>query len=114
MQTDTPQDLAALIEEMKPAIVAQLKDAASKAVCQSLEWQIRSAVENAASEYIKAEILPAVQAELMARRAEMIASIVASVQDVGTKIGETLQARAVKALAQDYKAGKFFSELFGN
>lgn len=107
-------DLTALIEEMKPAIVAQLKDSAASAVCQSLEWQIRDAVQSSAAAFIKDEILPAVQTELMDRRADIIAAIVASVNDIGLKIGNVMQDRAIKALSNDYKAGKFFSDLFGH
>lgn len=107
-------NLTSIMEEMKPQIVAQLKESASKAVASSLEWQIRSAVESACANYINDVILPEVQAELMAKRADIIASVVANVLNVGEEIGKSLHQRLIKNLSQDYKAGKFFSDLFGN
>ena len=104
-------DVAGLIEKNKEEISKRLIESFANDVAKSIGWTMQNEIQKHAEEYIKAHVLPEVQAQLEADKAQLVTTIVASVKagvdGLGLKIAEKVQ----KSLSDSWKVSEIAKKL---
>jgi hypothetical protein len=114
-ETDTSldQQISAAIVKQKDAIVKGLIDGAVSSLQRDLGWKVARATEEHIDKFIKEEVLPEVQAQIEARRNEIVAAMVGSVDVAMKHAGVKLAETAAKNLAQSWNMKKLAEAMFG-
>ena len=86
------------LEDMLPGITAEVAAKLKQRAIESLEYAVTTAVGKTIEDYIKTDILPAVQAEVQAHHAEIKAAVVAGVLGAMKAASEQIQKKAIEKL----------------
>lgn len=101
--------VAAAVEQIK----ANAVERATNQVIHTVNNAVYSVVDEHVTAFLKAEIIPAVQAELLVRKPVLVEAAVAAAGEMA----DVLRARMVEALAKnlssDYKARDLYKAMFG-
>jgi len=110
---DNLDDLVAkALVDRKDAIVSGLVAGAIESLQRDLGWRAASAATEAIDVFIKTEVLPALSANLISRKAEIIAALVAGVDASIATASLKLQEQAAKNLSQSWNVSKLAEAMF--
>lgn len=100
------------VKAMLPQITMEVVAAIKEQALRNLQYTTATAIQEAVTEYVKTEVLPAVKDELRANDAVMKAAILASTKGVAELLCESIVDSARKKLAA-YDGDKLVASVFG-
>jgi transcription termination factor NusB len=101
-----------VLESNKDAVRATVRDALLEGVKRQFQWEIPEAVKKAVSEFITAEIIPEIKAELEANKAVFVNAATEMVKGVPVEIGKAMQEQLAKNLTQSWTLRKVVEACF--
>lgn len=101
-------DVAALIPQLTEEFLVALKKRAS----DTFTYEAQEAMRKEVKEFVLTKVVPAIQVELERNSAELKASMVVAVQQVGLLMTESL-TKAVKDQLTGWQGGEFVKDFWG-
>jgi hypothetical protein len=108
MSTDTElqSEITSALLKQKDVIVKGLVDGAVASIQQDLGWRAGNIAGEVVNGFIKTDVLPALTAELEARKAEIVTSLVAGLMGAVDVAAKRMADQAAKNLASGWNLKK--------
>ena len=108
MPTETESPLSAefmlsVLDDHRDTVKAAVKEALMSGIKRKFEWELPNAVSSAVDEFIKAEVVPEIRAQLTADKDVFVNAAIEMVKSVPVEIGKALQLQIAKNLTSSYK-----------
>lgn len=91
-----------VLEENKDAVRAAVTNALLDGVKRQFEWELPQAVKETVNDFIKTEVVPAIQADLEKNKDAIVAAATEIVRGVPAEIGKAMQEHLAKNLTQSW------------
>lgn len=95
-----------ILEQNKDAVKAKVVEAMLASISRQFEWELPKEIQAVVSEFIKAEVLPEVKAELFKNKDELVNAATAFVRGVPEEIAKKMQEQVAKTLTNSYSLQK--------
>lgn len=107
------EEISKALQNRKAEIVKGLVEGAVSSLQRDLGWKVAHATEEHITKFIKEEVLPEVQKNLTARKAEIVTSMLKGIDDALAKASEALTKKAAENLGNSWKMSELTKALFG-
>jgi hypothetical protein len=108
----TEADLRDFLNDNKDAIQAEVKKRAIERLLEDHKWDISGQVSKAVNDFVAADIIPVVAAELATQKGAIISAVVASMADLSDTLAKGLAADAAKNIATEYERKKIIKAIW--
>lgn len=115
MSTDTElqSEITAALLKQKDVIVKGLVDGAVASITQDLGWRAGNIASEVVNGFIKTDVLPALNAELEARKAEIVSGLVAGLMASVDVAAKKMAEQTAKHLASGWNLKKVAEAMLG-
>lgn len=111
-QISLDAEIQRALQNRKEEIVKGLVEGAVSSLQRDLGWKVAHATEEHIAKFIKEDVLPEVQKDLEARKAEIVASMLSGIDAALAKASDALVAKAAANLGNSWKMGELTKALF--
>ena len=109
----TEAKLREFLEANAADIQAAVKEKAIAALLQEHRWDISDQISKTVNEFVAAEIIPAVKAELESRKGVLIEGVLRAIASISDGLAESLTTAAAKNVQDEWKARQIAKAIFG-
>lgn len=109
-----PEEIAQLEQEVRQVVHETLKDRAKKQILESVNWQLSQEVTSQIGEFIKKEVGPAVQQELMANKAAILGAVTKAAGIIGQDLEKVIVLRWQERVKDTYHQREMLKALLGD
>lgn len=109
----TEVQLKEFLEENKVDIQAAIKSKMIERFTAEHRWDISEQVTKAVQAFIKAEVIPAVEAELQSQKGLIISATIKSLADISDRLAKGLALDASKRVGDEYRRKEIVKAIFG-
>lgn len=101
-----------VLEENKDAVRAAVKNALLEGVKRQFEWELPQAVKDEVHTFIKTEIVPAIQADLIKNKEAIVDAATEMVRGAPAEIGKAMQEQLAKNLTNSWQLRQIVEACF--
>lgn len=101
-----------VLESNKSAVRKAVTDAMMDGIKRKFEWELPATVNKEVSRFVEEEIVPAIRADLLAQKDEIISAATAMIKGVPEEIAKAMQERLAVSLKDSWKLRKVTEALF--
>lgn len=111
--TISTEELEALLEAHRQEIVDHLIVETKNQITYKLNYELSKQIGEIASEFVKKEVLPEIQATLTTDKSVIIQAIIKASEDISNDLCKALVDEARKRLSESYHRGNIFKAIWG-
>lgn len=100
-----------LVEEIAPQVKELVLRESTKALAQSVEWDVRHALQKQVQEYVVEKVMPDVLERLQAEHQQIVEAICQAVHVSAELLRDKIVETTAKRLQDDYRVRKVMKEL---
>ena len=101
-----------ILEENKAAVKNKVKEAMLEGISSHLAWQVPDKIGEIVSKFIKDEISPAIRAELLENKDEIVSAATDIIRGIPAELGKALQSHLAERLTDRWKFKEITKAMF--
>ena len=109
----TEVQLKEFLEANKADIQQAVKQKAIAALLEEHRWDISDQISKAVNAFVAAEIVPAVQAELLSQRGPIVEAAIKAIASISDELAKGFTEAAAKNIGSDYRRREIAKAIFG-
>lgn len=113
VQPTIADNIARIMEESKPDILASIRSQLQVSVTDSLSWSMRNHVDDVVKDFMQSDEMKAEIAVMLEEvRPKLIQELNNAITQVVVEVGKAMQKKAVESLTQSYNLKKVIEAVF--